>query len=83
MKRKLKIIVKTLLIFSIIFCMNQKVCWALSDNFKFIIDTIGIPRYNVNKQEINEEVYYTYNVFSLLINRSRALKRNFIRCLEC
>lgn len=64
MKIKLKMVTKTLLIFLVICCMNQKVSYALSDNFKFIIDTIGIPRYNVNKQEINEEVYYAYNVFS-------------------
>lgn len=37
---------------------------GVSDNFKFVIDTIGIPQYNVYGEEINEEIYYTYNVFS-------------------
>lgn len=35
----------------------------ISDNFKFVIDTIGIPRYNVYGEEINEDIYYTYNTF--------------------
>ena len=42
----------------------KQICFGISDDFKFVIDTIGIPRYNVIGDEINEEVYYTYNVFS-------------------
>ena len=38
--------------------------YGITDNFKFIIDTIGIPRYNVYGQEINEEIYKAYNIFS-------------------
>lgn len=37
---------------------------AISDEFKFVIDTVGIPRYNAYGEEISEEVYYTYNIFS-------------------
>lgn len=37
--------------------------FGISDNFKFIIDTIGIPRYNVYMEEINEDIYYAYNIF--------------------
>lgn len=64
MKRKLKKVAKIFFIFFMLGCIKQNVIYALSDNFKFIIDTIEIPRYNINGQEINEEVYYTYNVFS-------------------
>lgn len=46
-----------------IFCTN-KAYGAISDKFKFVIDTVGVPRYNSYGEEINEEVYYTYNVFS-------------------
>ena len=38
--------------------------YAISSNFKFVIDTVGIPRYNTYGDEINEDVYYAYNVFS-------------------
>ena len=42
--------------------MNQ--CFGISEKFQFVIDTIGVPRYNVYGEEINEQVYYIYNVFS-------------------
>lgn len=45
------------------FCMLNTT-YGLSEEFKFAIDTIGIPRYNTYGQEVNEDVYYTYNVFS-------------------
>ena len=38
--------------------------YAITDNFLFVIDTIGIPRYNVYGKEINEEIYKAYNVFA-------------------
>ena len=47
----------------IVFVGTKKV-YGITDNFKFVIDTIGIPRYNVYGKEINEEVYKAYNVFS-------------------
>ncbi len=42
----------------------DKEAYAISDDFKFVIDTIGVPQYNVYSDEINEDVYYTYNVLS-------------------
>ena len=54
-----------LAIFSVIclsVCINNT--YAISSNFKFVIDTVGIPRYNTYGDEINEDVYYAYNVFS-------------------
>lgn len=48
--------VTTILIFN-------KYCYCISDNFKFIIDTIGIPEYNAMGDRINENIYYTYNIF--------------------
>lgn len=44
--------------------ISQNEIYAISENFKFVIDTIGIPRYNVYGKEINEEIYKAYNVFS-------------------
>lgn len=37
--------------------------FAISSNFKFVIDTVGIPRFNKKRQEINEDIYNTYNLF--------------------
>ncbi len=58
MKNKIKI-----LIIAIFLLFNSK-CFGISEDFKFVIDTIGIPQFNVYNNEINEEIYYTYNVFS-------------------
>ncbi len=41
----------------------QKV-YGITENFKFVIDTIGVPRYNVYGKELNEEIYKAYNVFA-------------------
>ena len=38
--------------------------YGISEDFEFVINTIGVPKYNVYGQEINEDVYYTYNVFA-------------------
>lgn len=52
-----------LLIVLIVFICFKNSIYGISENFKFVIETIGIPRYNVNFEEINEDIYYTYNVF--------------------
>ncbi len=44
--------------------LNIQKVYGITDKFKFVIDTIGIPRYNVYGKEINEEIYNAYNVFS-------------------
>ena len=55
----------SIVIFTFVLIMSFKnTCFGISDKFKFVIDTIGIPRYNVYGEEINESIYYTYNVFS-------------------
>lgn len=51
-----------------IFCLLmllgfQQPILGISENFKFIIDTIGVPQFNVLGDAINEEVYETYHVF--------------------
>lgn len=43
--------------------MLASCCYGISENFAFVIDTIGIPRYNVIGEEINEQIYDTYGVF--------------------
>jgi hypothetical protein len=57
-KKYIKIMIMILLLASL-----KQVCFGISDEFKFVINTIGVPRYNVIGDEINEKVYYTYNVF--------------------
>lgn len=52
-----------MLIIIMFFMFSKSRIFGISDNFKFIIDTIGIPRYNVYMEEINEDIYYSYNVF--------------------
>jgi len=60
---KSKFMIKTLVI--IIFVINLKSnVHGISDKFKFVIDTIGIPRYNVYLEEINEDIYNAYNIFA-------------------
>lgn len=54
--------IKTLVI--ICFLLKLSNIYALSQNFEFVIDTIGIPKYNSRFQLINEDIYYTYNVFA-------------------
>lgn len=56
-----KIIIIFITILYITFNRNE--LSAISENFKFAIETIGIPRFNKKNQEINEDVYNTYNVF--------------------
>lgn len=58
-KRYIRILMIMLLLATL-----KQVCFGISNDFKFVIDTIGIPRYNALGDEINEEVYYTYNIFS-------------------
>lgn len=49
---------------SFIIILISKDIFAISDEFKFVIDTVGIPEYNVYNEQINEQIYYTYNIFS-------------------
>jgi hypothetical protein len=56
--------VKKYILIIILYFLFSKNVYGISENFKFVIDTIGIPRYNVYSKEINEDIYYTYNIFS-------------------
>lgn len=61
-KRLVKIIIILFLcVINITFSKSE--CFGVSNDFKFVIDTIGIPQYNVYGEEINENIYYAYNVF--------------------
>ncbi len=53
----------TLLVLCMIYISRNDI-YAITEEFKFVIDTIGIPRYNVYGEEINEEIYKAYNVFA-------------------
>lgn len=37
--------------------------YCIGNDFRFMIDTIGIPEYNVLGERINEDIYNVYNVF--------------------
>ncbi|MDD2376868.1 MAG: hypothetical protein PHD15_05495 [Clostridia bacterium] len=58
----IKFISKTLITIVFLITVSPNI-YGISDNFKFVIDTIGIPRYNVYLEEINEDIYNAYNVF--------------------
>lgn len=58
-KKYIRILISILLLATF-----KEICFGISSDFKFVIDTIGIPRYNVLGDEINEEIYYAYNIFS-------------------
>ena len=62
MKKRIIKLVIIIIFVLIIFPFKEKVNASYID-FKFIIDTIGIPEYNVKGEKINEFIYYTYNVF--------------------
>ncbi len=70
----MKKIVICLILFIVILLENN--IFAISDDFKFVIDTIGIPQYNVYNDEINEQIYYTYNIFVYSDPISMYLKTN-------
>ncbi len=55
--------VLSLLFFVIVIMSFKSNLFALSDDFRFCLDTIGIPEYNAIGKSINEEFYYKYNVF--------------------
>ncbi len=66
-KKSIKTIIKitfSYMLLLVAFNIKSSIYASISDDFLFVIDTIGVPRYNVYGEEINEEVYYTYNVFA-------------------
>lgn len=64
MKKVYKLQIFVILVLLVIIAFKNNCFGAISEKFKFVIDTIGIPRYNIYGEEINETIYYTYNVFS-------------------
>lgn len=67
-----------ILLIMLMVCLN-KAYGAISDKFKFVIDTVGIPRYNSYGEEISEQVYDTYNIFSYsepqkIVNKEQRFK---------
>ena len=55
--KKLSLTFVFLLIISFSFCM------AYTENFDFMIDTMGISTTNVHGKELNEEIYNCYSLF--------------------
>ena len=51
-----------IIVILILFLGIKQYSYSISDDFKYVINTIGIPEYNVYNQQINEEVYYTYKL---------------------
>jgi len=58
----MKKIVLSLMVFSMVYFCGSSVS-AISSDFKFVIDEIGVPQYNVKGKEINEDIYNVYNMF--------------------
>ncbi len=52
-----------ILVFALVICSINKI-YALTDDFIFTIETVGIPRYNSYGKEISEDVYIAYNIFA-------------------
>lgn len=52
-----------ILFFAFVICSVNKI-YALTDDFIFTIETVGIPRYNSYGKEISEDVYIAYNIFA-------------------
>lgn len=50
-------------IIQLFFLSFNNSCLGISDEFKFVIDTIGVPKTNINGEEINETIYQLYKVF--------------------
>ena len=57
-----KIILKFVLVTILLISINK--IYALTDEFIFTIETVGIPRYNSYGKEISEDVYIAYNIFA-------------------
>ncbi len=57
-----KKIIKTIFLVIVICSLNK--IYALSNEFVFTIETVGIPRYNSYGKEISEDVYIAYNIFA-------------------
>lgn len=53
-----------MIIIAMLFMMNLQSIYGISENFKFFINTVGIPEYNVLGKQISEDVYNRYKVFS-------------------
>lgn len=60
MIRKIKI---SYLALCIIFFIKSNSIQAMTEDFRFIINTIGIPEYNLQGEAINEDIYEAYQVF--------------------
>ena len=60
----MKNIYKINLILFVIIMINSKNIFGISDEFEFLINTVGVPKYNTNGKLISENVYNKYKVFS-------------------
>lgn len=56
-------VIKVLLYIILLFGFNINICFGITDEFKFVIDTIGIKDTNKVGEKINEQIYDVYKVF--------------------
>lgn len=48
----------------LLFCaVNIKKVYSISEDFKYEINELGVPQYNVKNEQINQEIYENYNIF--------------------
>lgn len=57
-----KVFLKFIIVFNMIFILKNQ-AFAFSNEFQFLIETMGISSQNEKGLEINEEVYKQYNLF--------------------
>ena len=60
----MKNISKIMIFLLIILTINVKNVYAISKDFEFLINTVGVPKYNTLGKMISEDIYNKYNVFS-------------------
>lgn len=57
----MKRIVKMLVVTAFVICISK--VYGISNDFKYMINELGVPEYNVKNMQLNEEVYLKYNMF--------------------
>ena len=50
-----------LVVTAFVICISK--VYGISNDFKYMINELGVPEYNVKNMQLNEEVYLKYNMF--------------------
>lgn len=63
MKNSIYLKIGLSIIFALIMCLNGSNTFAISKEFENMINMLGVPKYNANRETINEDVYNVYKIF--------------------